>query len=39
MAAIKHRTRALKPVVQGAHYCHVWDGKRMVTVYVKTEFP
>jgi hypothetical protein len=33
------RPRVLKPVAQGAHYCYVWDGERMVTVYVKTEYP
>lgn len=32
------RPRLLKPVVQGAHYCYVWNGERMTDVYVKTEY-
>lgn len=33
------RPSVLKPVVQGKHYCYVWDGSRMVNVYVKAEYP
>ncbi len=33
------RPRLLKPVVQGAHYCYIWNGERMTGVYVKTEYP
>lgn len=33
------RPTVLKPVVQGKHYCYVWDGSRMIDVYVKTEYP
>jgi hypothetical protein len=33
------RPPVLKPVVQGKHYCYVWDGSRIVNVYVKTEYP
>lgn len=32
------RPRVLQPVVQGKHYCYVWDGARITDVYVKTEF-
>ncbi len=30
------RPRLLSPVIQGAHYCYVWDGKEIMTVYKKT---
>ena len=33
------RPPVLKPVVQGKHYCYVWDGSRIVNIYVKTEYP
>lgn len=33
------RPAVLKPVVQGVHYCYVWDGERMTNVYVKSEYP
>jgi len=32
------RPRILKPVVQGKHYCYVWDGTKITDVYVKSEF-
>ncbi len=32
------RPNILKPVVQGKHYCYVWNGQRMSAVYVKTEY-
>lgn len=32
------RPRLLKPVVQGKHYCYVWDGTKITDVYVKSEF-
>ncbi len=32
------RPRALRPAVQGLHYCFVWDGKTIGAVYVKQEF-
>lgn len=28
----------LEPVVQGAHYCYVWDGSAIVTIYIKNEY-
>jgi len=33
------RPAVLKPVVQGQHYCYVWNGEQMTHVYVKTEYP
>lgn len=33
------RPRLLKPVVQGVHYCFVWDGEQITDVYVKQHFP
>ncbi len=33
------RPSVLKPVVQGQHYCYVWNGGQMTNVYVKTEYP
>ena len=33
------RPGLLKPVVQGAHYCYVWNGSQITDVYKKTEFP
>ena len=33
------RPRLMKPVVQGKHYCYVWDGQRISQVYIKAEFP
>lgn len=32
------KPRLLTPVVQGAHYCYVWNGESIVNVYVKTEY-
>lgn len=32
------RPRLLKPVVQGSHYCYVWDGTRITQVYEKREY-
>lgn len=32
------RPSILEPVVQGAHYCYVWDGSSIVTIYIKTEY-
>lgn len=32
------RPPVLKPVVQGKHYCFVWDGSKMIDLYVKTEY-
>ncbi|MSQ51316.1 MAG: RES domain-containing protein [Betaproteobacteria bacterium] len=29
------RPRALKNCIQGAHYCYVWDGAKITTVYEK----
>lgn len=33
------RPRLLQPIVQGTHYCYVWDGSQITHVYVKKEFP
>jgi hypothetical protein len=30
------RPRVLSPVRQGSHYCYVWDGQKIATVYQKT---
>lgn len=30
------RPRVLSPVLQGSHYCYVWDGEKITTVYQKT---
>ena len=32
------RPRLLAPVVQGAHYCFVWDGESIAEIYVKSEY-
>ena len=32
------RPRLLSPVVQGEHFCYVWDGSVISTVYVKREY-
>jgi len=32
------RPTLLEPVVQGAHYCYVWDGSAIVTIYIKKEY-
>ncbi len=32
------RPRLLSPVIQGAHYCFVWDGKMITTVYQKQSY-
>lgn len=32
------RPKVLKPVVQGEHYCYVWDGKQISDVYIKKAF-
>ena len=28
----------LQPVTQGPHYCYVWDGTTISTIYIKTEY-
>lgn len=33
------RPRVMQPVVQGKHYCYVWNGREITDVYVKTAFP
>ena len=33
------RPSVMSPVAQGKHYCYVWNGERIVNVYVKTEYP
>lgn len=33
------RPRVMQPVVQGKHYCYVWNGCEITDVYVKTAFP
>lgn len=33
------RPSVLKPVVQGKHYCYVWNGEQIVNVYIKSEYP
>jgi hypothetical protein len=32
------RPRLLTPVVQGSHYCYVWNGESITTIYVKKEY-
>lgn len=32
------KPRLLTPVVQGAHYCFVWNGESITWVYIKTEY-
>ncbi|MCP4407410.1 MAG: RES family NAD+ phosphorylase [Gammaproteobacteria bacterium] len=32
------KPRVLAPVVQGKHYCYVWDGRKITDIYVKTEY-
>ena len=32
------RPKLLSPVVQGEHYCYVWDGSEISSVYVKREY-
>lgn len=32
------RPTVLQPVVQGAHYCYVWDGTQISNIYMKTEY-
>jgi hypothetical protein len=32
------RPRLLTPVVQGPHFCFVWDGRSIVGVYTKSEY-
>lgn len=32
------KPRLLTPVVQGAHYCYVWDGESISNVYMKKEY-
>jgi hypothetical protein len=32
------RPRLLAPVVQGPHYCYVWDGHKVAHIYVKKEY-
>jgi hypothetical protein len=33
------RPRLLQPVIQGKHYCYVWNGEQITDVYIKTEYP
>ncbi len=32
------RPSILEPVVQGAHYCYVWNGSMITDVYIKSEY-
>lgn len=32
------RPRVMSPVVQGVHYCYVWNGERITDVYIKTAY-
>ena len=32
------RPDILSPAVQGQHYCYVWDGTAISTVYIKSEY-
>jgi len=32
------RANVLSPVVQGPHFCYVWDGEEIGSVYVKSEW-
>jgi len=32
------RPRLLSPVVQGQHFCYVWDGTEISHIYVKSEY-
>lgn len=32
------RPRVLSPVVQGQHFCYVWNGSEISSVYIKAEF-
>ena len=32
------KPRLLTPVVQGAHYCYIWNGESIANVYVKTAY-
>ena len=32
------KPRAIAPVVQGPHYCYVWDGKAIAHIYIKSAY-
>ncbi|MCC6706782.1 MAG: RES family NAD+ phosphorylase [Gammaproteobacteria bacterium] len=32
------KPRVIAPVVQGPHYCYVWDGQRIAGIYVKSAY-
>lgn len=32
------RPRLMSPVVQGVHYCYVWNGERIADIYIKTAY-
>lgn len=32
------KPRVIAPVLQGPHYCYVWDGTRIVDIYIKTAY-
>lgn len=32
------RPRLMSPVVQGVHYCYVWNGERITDIYIKTAY-
>ena len=32
------RPRVLSPVVQGQHFCYVWDGSEISGIYIKSEY-
>ncbi len=32
------RPKVLSPVIQGRHYCYVWDGNSISDIYVKSEY-
>lgn len=32
------KPRVLAPVVQGEHYCYVWNGRAIVDIYMKSEY-
>ena len=32
------KPRVIAPVVQGPHYCYVWDGMRIADIYIKTVY-
>lgn len=32
------KPRVIAPVLQGPHYCYVWDGTRIADIYIKTTY-